>query len=95
MTPDAKISPAPASKAAAEANEGNEPIILDMGKKPRKQVRKLIKGKPGRLMNRVEEAMDHLREQGALATGAQAVVIVIRQRPKRRGRRITKAWGLG
>lgn len=72
-----------------------EPIIVDMGKKDRKQIRKLTKGKPGRLMRRLEDTIDHLRENGALAEGAQPVVIVIRQKPRKRGKRFTKMWGLG
>ncbi len=84
------------NKDAAPAT--NEPIIISMGKKTRKQVRKLTKGKPGRLMERVEEAIEHLREEGAMAPDAQPIVIVIRQRPKRNNRRMAKAskvFGLG
>ena len=73
----------------------NEPIVIEMGKKNRKQVRKLKNGKPGRLMNRVEEAIERLREDGSMEPGAQPVVIVIRQRKKRKGGRFTKMWGLG
>jgi hypothetical protein len=77
------------------AESGPEPIVIDLGKKNRRQVRKLRRGKPGRLMDRVEDALAHLRESGAMAADTQPVVIVIRQRPKRRGGRIAKAWGLG
>lgn len=87
--------PAPTPTKTEEETK-REPIILDLGKKNRRQVRKLKKGKPGRLMNRVEDAIEHLRENGAITETTQAVVIVIRQRAKRRGnRRLTKAWGLG
>ena len=80
---------------AAASDENAAPIIVDMGKKDRKQIRKLTKGKPGRLMRRLEETLDHLRENGALADGAQPVVIVIRQKPRKRGKRFAKVWGLG
>jgi hypothetical protein len=72
-----------------------EPIIVDLGKKNRKQVRKLRKGKPGRLMDRVEDTIEHLRENGALAAGVQPIVVVVKQKTRRRGKRWTKAWGLG
>jgi hypothetical protein len=68
---------------------------MDLGKKNRRQVRKLRRGKPGRLMNRVEEALEHLRENGALAADTQPVIIVVRQRAKRRRNRIARMWGLG
>ncbi len=59
-------------------------IVIDFGKKDRKQVRKLRKGKSGRLMKRIKESIEHLRENGAMAEDTQAVVIVIRERQKRR-----------
>lgn len=80
---------------ATPSDENAAPIIVDMGKKDRKQIRKLTKGKPGRLMRRLEETLDHLRENGALADGVQPVVIVIRQKPRKRGKRFAKVWGLG
>lgn len=94
MATDHRTAPAP-SASAPVAESGPEPIVIDLGKKNRRQVRKLRRGKPGRLMDRVEDALAHLRESGAMAADTQPVVIVIRQRPKRRGGRIAKAWGLG
>ena len=35
----------------------------------------LRKGKPGRLLDRVEETVEHLRENGALAANAQPIVV--------------------
>lgn len=88
-------SKAPAPHKDAAASTTSEPIVIDMGKKNRKQVRKLAKGKPGRLMDRVEEAIEHLRENGSMEADAQPIIIVVRQRPKRKGGRIAKVWGLG
>lgn len=78
-----------------QAEATNEPIVISMGKKTRRQIRKLRNGKPGRLMNRVEEAIERLRDDGSLEQDAQPVVIVVRQRAKRKGRRAAKFWGLG
>jgi phosphoglycolate phosphatase-like HAD superfamily hydrolase len=86
---------AAAAKLGAEQSTELEPIVIKMGKKSRRQVRKLRRGKPGRLMNRLEETLDHLRANGALDAQTQPVVIVVREKPKRKGRRIAKAWGLG
>lgn len=78
---------------ATSAEAENQPIIVDMGKQSRKAVRKLRKGKAGKLLRRVEETVAHLRESGAAAEGVQTIVIVVRERP--RGGRLTKMWGLG
>lgn len=77
------------------AGEINAPVIIDLGKKNRKQVRKLTKGKPGRLMDSVEEVIANLRENGTMEADAQPLIIVIRKRAKRQGGRMTKALGLG
>lgn len=73
-----------------------EAIIIDLGKKSRKQVRRLQKGRPGRLMNRIEEAMAHLRDNGALAADVQPIVVVVKERVGGGGsRRVAKMWGMG
>ena len=83
-------------KAVEEAAPvGNQPIIVDLGKKDRKDVRKLKKGKPGKLMSRIEESLEHLVENGAITKDAQPVIIIVQQRAKRKGRRMAKMWGLG
>lgn len=81
--------------AAAPATNSPEPIIIDMGKKNRKQVRKLRKGKPGRLLDRVNDSFEHLRENGAVGPDAQPIVIIIKESRRRRGKRFAKVWGLG
>lgn len=83
------------SHEAAPPAAKPEPIIVDMGKKNRKQVRKLSKGKPGRLLDRIEETVEHLRQNGELAEGVQPIVIIVKQRTRRRGARVAKMWGLG
>lgn len=101
MTSDTKGTASQSASAAKHQSASSEPtshepIVVDMGKKSRKQVRRLRKGKPGRLMNRVEEAIEHLRENGALTGDAQPIVIIVKEKARRRGgRRIAKMWGLG
>lgn len=82
-------------KDTAAATPAREPIVVDMGKKTRRQIRKLRKGKPGRLLDRVEDTIQHLRENGALADDAQPIVIVVKERRRNRGKRFSKIWGLG
>lgn len=83
------------SKSDTAKSTAIEPIIINLGKKNRRQVRKLRRGKPGRLLDRVQEAIEQLRATGDMAAGTKPVVIVIRERAKNRGRRMAKAWGLG
>jgi hypothetical protein len=73
-----------------------EPIIIDLGKRSRKQVRKLRRGKQGGLASRIEDAMEHLQDNGAIAAGTQPIVVVVKEksRTSKGGKRIAKMWGL-
>ncbi len=86
------------SAKATKQDEGSaerEPIVVDMGKKSRKQIRKLRKGRPGRLLDRVEDTIEHLRENGAIDDNVQPIVIVVKERARNKGKRFSKMWGLG
>jgi len=78
---------------AATSPAAAEPIVIDMGKKPRRQVRKLRRGKPSRLMDRIQEVLDDARQAKAIPANAQAVVVVVRE--KKRKTKYGKMWGLG
>ena len=70
-----------------------EPIVIDMGKKTRRQVRKLRRGKPSRLMDRIREVLDDARQAKAIPANAQAMVVVVRE--KKLKSKVSKLWGLG
>lgn len=53
-------------------------IVLDIGKRDAKDVKKLCKGK-GRLLRKVNEAVDQLREAGKVKQDAQVVLVVVRK----------------
>jgi hypothetical protein len=74
-----------------QPNGGNttEPIIIDLGKKARKKVKRLRKGR-GSLMGKVEETIEALKAQGQIDPKSQPVVVVVRER--RRNRRLSP-WG--
>ncbi|WP_437745838.1 hypothetical protein WME73_13220 [Sorangium sp. So ce302] len=76
---------------AAEALQ--RPTIIDLGKKSRKRVKKLRKGRPGGLMSKVQEVIEQLRQAGSVPAAAHTVVVIVRER-SRRGR-ATKMWGFG
>lgn len=74
------------------AEDSQQPIIIDLGKKSRKRIRKLRKGKPSRLLDKVNEVLSEIREAGALSGPTQAVVVVVRERRKSK---VGKLWGMG
>ncbi len=54
--------------------------VIDMGEHSRKRIKKLRRGE-GRLMEKVEDTLADLEEQGVIEASAQTVVIVVRQEP--------------
>ena len=62
---------------------------VDLGTKRRKRVKQLRDGR-GKLMDRVREVVEELRTEGTLAANAQPVLVIIRQRRKKRS-----AGGMG
>ena len=63
--------------------EANRPLVVDLGRKTRKQIKKLRKG-TGPLMDDLHELLEKLRSSGWLAAGATPVVMVVKQKPRRR-----------
>jgi ethanolamine ammonia-lyase small subunit len=86
-----KTAAAPA--AAVAESQLREPIIIDMGKKKRRQVRKLRKGKEGSLMDRIKEALEEGIAAKAIPANAQPVIIVVKEKKKKN--KMGKMWGLG
>ncbi len=57
-------------------------IILDLGKKKRKDIKRLRKGR-GKLLDRVEDHLDELRTAGAVSDSVQPIIVVVAEkRPK-------------
>ncbi len=73
---------ADASKVAETVSDG-APIIVDIGKKRKKQIKQLREGR-GKLMDEVEGLLEELRASGSISASAQPVVIVVREKPKAR-----------
>ncbi|EYF00545.1 DUF6200 domain-containing protein [Chondromyces apiculatus] len=69
------------------------PTIIDLGKKSRKRVKKLRKGKSGGLLAKVQEVLEQMKEAGAISASAQPVVVIVRER--RRKSKYGKLWGMG
>ncbi len=60
------------------------PIIVDLGRKRRKLVKQLRKGR-GKLMDDISRVIQEMKDGGAITSSAQPVVVVIREKPKSAG----------
>jgi hypothetical protein len=72
-----------------ETATNHAPIVVDLGKKRRKQIKQLREGR-GRLMDEVNSLVQELRTAGSISAAAQPVVIVVREKRKTRA----LAWPL-
>jgi hypothetical protein len=69
----------------AEDNNGSatdSPIIIDMGKKKKKDIKRLRKGK-GKLMSDVDNCIQELRDTGEITSSVRPVVVVVAQKQTR------------
>ena len=74
---------APAAKAAA-ATSDQPMVIVDLGKRSKKQIKRLRRGE-GRLMDRVGQTVDQLRAEQEIDAKAEVVVFVVREKDRRKG----------
>ena len=71
------------ASAPCSETEFDAPVVIDLGKKKKKDVRKLRKGS-GKLMSRVATCIQELKANGKIAPTAQPIVIVVQQKKKKR-----------
>ena len=57
-------------------------LVIDLGKKKRKRVKKLRKGR-GRLMDRINDFVSDMKESGELNANADTMVVVVRQKRRK------------
>ena len=84
----AGASPASTGSAPTTGGESPLPLIVDLGKHPRKDVKRLREGR-GKLLAEVAACLDELKGAGELPPGAQPVVIIVREK-----RRKSAVWPL-
>ena len=58
-------------------------VIIDLGKKARKKVKKLRKGR-GPLLQKVDDAITELKEKGEVSKSAAPVIVVVREKKRNR-----------
>ena len=69
-----------------ETETKDKMLILDMGSRSKKQIKRLRKGK-GRLMQNLQDTLDALRGEGQLSS-ENPVVIVVKEKRKSKGLRL-------
>ncbi len=62
-----------------QAESNTDMMVLDIGKRSPKAIKKLRKGK-GKLLNRVNNVVGQLRNSGEIKEDAQVVLVVVRER---------------
>ena len=73
---------APAPPASTPTPDSPQPLIVDLGRHARKDVKRLREGR-GKLPTEIAACLDELHGAGTLAAGAQPVVIIIREKRRK------------
>jgi hypothetical protein len=83
----ASAAPETTPLATAAPAAGIDPVVVDLGKKSRKQIKNLKKGK-GKLVRHVAAVLEEVKANGGAELAGKElvpIVIVYRRKPKRRG----------
>jgi len=76
--PSESTTTATAATLDKPAEAVSEMCVVDLGEHTKKAIKRLRRGE-GRLMDKVEDAILSLREEGILGASSQAVVVVVRE----------------
>jgi Family of unknown function (DUF6200) len=74
----------PAKPATRAAAPQGAITIVDLGRRSKKQIKRLRKGE-GRLLDRVEQTVDQLKADNEIDSNSEVVVVVVKQKDKRKG----------
>jgi hypothetical protein len=61
------------------------PLVVDLGSKSRKQIKRLRNGR-GKLLAQVEDCVDDLKATGDIAPTVQPILVVVKQKRKKKMR---------
>lgn len=71
-----------ATTTAQQGDAGKSPVselcVVDLGEHSRRRIKRLRRGE-GRLMDKVEDAILSLQEEGIISGAAQTIVVVVRE----------------
>jgi hypothetical protein len=70
--------------AATATTSESSVLIVDMGKKKRKQIKRLRRG-GGKLMEQIGETMEQLHKEGEISADSPVVVVIVREKRKKAG----------
>lgn len=65
------------------SSTSNDPIVIDLGKRKRKDVKKLVKGK-GILLDKIGDCVNELKSAKEISQNAQVVVVLVKEKQKSR-----------
>jgi hypothetical protein len=65
-----------------DAADRSAPVVLDLGKQRRKQIKQLRRGE-GRLLDDINGAIEELRTVGTVGAATQPVVIIVREKRRK------------
>ena len=68
-----------AVETARTSMSTNSPVIIDLGKRKRKAVKRLRRGE-GKLLDDVNGAVAELRTAGTLSSDVQPVIVIVREK---------------
>ena len=74
------------------AASNKDPILVDLGRKSRKSVKRLRDGE-GKLMAEIQGTVDELKANGTIAESAQPLIILVRE--KRTSPSFNRFWPIG
>jgi len=86
--------PANADSPTPKPSTSGAPIVVDLGKKRRKQIKQLRRG-AGKLMDEVNGCVEELRTAGTVSSSAQPVVIVIQQKSRTKFSKMSSMFPFG
>ncbi len=66
----------------ADTPDSSAPVVLDLGKQRRKQIKQLRRGE-GRLLDDINGAIEELRTVGTIGASSQPVVVIVREKRKK------------
>lgn len=60
----------------------SNPIVIDLGKRKRKDVKKLHEGE-GALMDKIGDCVNELKSSKEISPDAQVVIVIVKEKPKK------------
>ncbi|MCI0459572.1 MAG: hypothetical protein L0Z62_21700 [Gemmataceae bacterium] len=73
------ITPEPGRSEGRNEGKNKDTIVVDLGRKGRRQIKRLRQGK-GKLMDKVNECLNELKASGTISGPVQPVVIVVKEK---------------